>query len=61
MSGQDECEVCGSPLTGQHYCSNPECANSSPLPRKFHACETGDCDHQKQTECDATLKKDYPG
>lgn len=29
------------------------------LPREDHACSTGDCGHNKQSECDETLARDY--
>ncbi len=30
------------------------------LLKEDHACSTGDCPHQKQSECDETLAKEYP-
>jgi len=53
------------PPTGGGDAAASATVGSTPAPeiafnREDHACSTGDCPHEKQSECDAHLARDFP-
>ncbi len=65
MVGNPRCTNCGLYELNDgseetlYTCECDTCDLEEILPREDHACSTGDCGHEKQTECDEKLAKDY--
>lgn len=65
MFGNPMCPICGLYELNDgsedtlYTCECDDIPLEEVLPLEEHACSTGDCGHQKQSECDEQIKRDY--